>query len=39
MLMIKNEKSSVEALEDNIVEEMEKKAKETKNKLKNILEL
>ncbi len=39
VLMIKNEKSSVEALEDNIVEELEKKAKETKKKLKNILEL
>ena len=39
VVMIKNENSSVEALGDNIVEEMEKKAKETKNRLKDILEL
>jgi len=39
VLMVKNENPNVEPLEDNIIEEMEKKAKETKRKLKEILEL
>jgi hypothetical protein len=39
VLMVKNGNSPVETLADNIVEEMEKKAKETKKNLKNKLEL
>jgi len=39
VLMVKNGNSPVETLADNIVEEMEKKAKETKENLKNKLEL
>ena len=39
VLMVKNENPNVEPLKDNIIEEMEKKAKETKRKLKEILEL
>lgn len=39
VLIVKNENSSVKTLEDDIVEEMEKKAREKKNKLTNILEL
>jgi len=39
VLIAKNENPSVETLEDNIVEEMEIKAKEMKNKLKDIIKL
>ena len=38
VLMVKNENPSVETLEDDIIEEMKNKAKETKKNLKNILE-
>ena len=39
VVIIKNENPSVDSLEDNIIEEMERKAKETKNKLKDVIEL
>ena len=39
VLMVKNENPNVEPLEDNIIEEMEEKAKEMKQNLKNILKL
>ena len=39
VLMLKNENPSIEALKDNIIEEMEEKAKEMKQNLKNILKL